>query len=46
MNGRIQKKSTGIGLYLSRMILDRLGHGILITSEEGKGTRIEINFCA
>ena len=45
MNGRIQKKSTGIGLYLSRMILDRLGHGILITSEEGKGTRIEINFC-
>lgn len=44
INGRIQKKSTGIGLYLSKMILDRLGHGILITSEEGNGTRIELNF--
>lgn len=44
INGRIQKQSTGIGLYLSRMILDRLGHEILITSEEGKGTKAEIYF--
>jgi len=41
-NGRIQKKSTGIGLYLSKIVLDKLGHGILISSKEGCGTRVEI----
>ena len=41
-NGREQKKSTGIGLYLSKMILGRLGHGIVISSEEGNGTRVEL----
>lgn len=41
-NGRIQEKSTGIGLYLSKMILERLGHGIAISSEEGHGTKVEI----
>ena len=43
-NGRIQKKSTGIGLYLSKTVLDKLGHGISISSEEGHGTRVEISF--
>ncbi len=41
-NGRIQEKSTGIGLYLSKLVLERLGHGIFISSEEGKGTKVEI----
>lgn len=39
-NGRIDKKSTGIGLYLCREVLMRLTHGITADSEEGKGTRI------
>lgn len=41
-NGRIQKKSTGIGLYLSKTVLDKLGHGISISSEEGRGTKVKI----
>ena len=39
-NGRQDKKSTGIGLYLCKSILDRLGHKIEIRSEVGKGTRV------
>ena len=41
-NGHADSYSTGIGLYLCREILDRLGHKLLITSEQGKGTRVEI----
>lgn len=41
-NGRLSQKSTGIGLYLSKQILQKLGHTIQITSEVGKGTRVEI----
>ena len=41
-NGRIQEKSTGIGLYLSKLVLERLGHGIAISSKEGSGTKVEI----
>ena len=44
-NGRMQEKATGIGLYLSKRILDQLGHGILITSKEGEGTKVEVLFC-
>lgn len=39
-NGRKDKKSTGIGLYLCKEILNRLSHTITITSTPGKGTRI------
>jgi signal transduction histidine kinase len=39
-NGRADKKSTGIGLYLCRLIAGRLGHTISAESEPGKGTRI------
>jgi signal transduction histidine kinase len=42
-NGRADRKSTGIGLYLCRRILDRLGHTISISSEPGRGTRVGIN---
>ena len=45
-NGHADKHSTGIGLYLCKEILDKLGHRILVTSEIGKGTRVEIsNIC-
>lgn len=39
-NGRLDKKSTGIGLYLCKRIMGNLGHGIYAESEKGKGTRI------
>lgn len=39
-NGRQDKKSTGIGLYLCKSICNQLNHDIYAESEEGKGTRI------
>ena len=42
-NGRTDKKATGIGLYLCQKILQKLGHGISISSEIGKGTRVSID---
>lgn len=41
-NGRMDKKATGLGLYLCRQILNKLGHRIEIFSEPGKGTRVSI----
>ncbi len=41
-NGHADKYSTGIGLYLCREILDKLGHPFNIISEEGKGTKVEL----
>lgn len=41
-NGRADKKSTGIGLYLCRRIIVRLGHTIAVASEPGRGTRVTI----
>lgn len=43
-NGHMDRKATGIGLYLTHQILDRLGHTIRITSEVGQGTRVLIGF--
>lgn len=43
-NGREDKKSTGIGLYLCRKILTKLSHKIQIESQAGRGTRVIINF--
>jgi len=43
-NGRMDKKSTGIGLYLVSRILKKLGHSIAVESELGKGTRMKITF--
>lgn len=43
-NGHADKCSTGIGLYLVKRTLDKLGHGLLITSEESVGTQVEIRF--
>lgn len=44
-NGRSDKKSTGIGLYLCRSVTDKLKHGIRIESEPGKGTKVFLNCC-
>ena len=39
-NGRMENKSTGIGLYLCRQIMDRLGLSIHVESERGRGTKV------
>lgn len=39
-NGRTDKKSTGIGLYLCKNIMDKLGQRIWIESEIGNGTKV------
>jgi len=41
-NGRRDKKSTGIGLYLCKRILSKLSHTIVIEGEPGKGTKVKI----
>lgn len=41
-NGRIQQKSTGLGLYLAKLILDKLEFKIEIASEIGKGTCVTL----
>ncbi|SHD76751.1 sensor histidine kinase [Schnuerera ultunensis] len=43
-NGRRYKESTGMGLYLTKYIIDRLGHDIFIESQEGIGTKVHIIF--
>lgn len=42
-NGRSDKKASGIGLYLCRRILGKLGHTITAESEVGVGTTIQID---
>ena len=44
VNGRENNRATGIGLYLSQKIMNRLGHHIYITSEEGTGTKVFLEF--
>ena len=42
-NGRQDKKSTGIGLYLCRMICEKLNNTVTITSDPGKGTAVRLD---
>ena len=42
-NGRVEKRSTGLGLYLCRKILNRLSHPITVTSAIGEGTTFRID---
>ena len=44
VNGSENNRATGIGLYLSQKIMNRLGHRIYITSEEGTGTKVFLEF--
>ena len=39
-NGRSDKKSTGIGLYLCKCVMDKLSHGLSVESTGGKGTKV------
>ncbi len=39
-NGRLDKKSTGIGLYLCRRVFDHLGIGMEVKSQVGEGTQV------
>ncbi|MFC4652022.1 sensor histidine kinase [Lactococcus nasutitermitis] len=41
-NGRIQQKSTGLGLYLTKMIFDKLEFSIDIDSQVGSGTSVTV----
>lgn len=43
-NGRMEKKSTGIGLYLCHQIMDKLSHSIRVESAEGEGTKVVLGF--
>lgn len=43
-NGRLQKKSTGMGLYICQKLCQCLGHDIEIESEYGKYTCVHIVF--
>lgn len=43
-NGRSNKKASGIGLYLCRQIMQKLGHKILIESEPENGTKVKVVF--
>lgn len=42
-NGRTGQKSTGIGLYLCRQVMDRLGHSISLSSRPGRGTLVRLD---
>lgn len=41
-NGRVYGESTGIGLYLVKEILNKLGYKIEVESEENRGTKMKI----
>lgn len=43
-NGRMDQKSTGIGLYLCKQAIEQLGYRISVTSEVGVGSRFKIYF--
>lgn len=41
-NGRENRKSTGLGLYLCKKTADKLGHELAVTSQVGEGTTVFI----
>lgn len=43
-NGRMDKKASGLGMYLSKKILTNLGHDIKIESKIGEGTKVIVSF--
>ncbi len=43
-NGRLYRKSTGIGLYLCKMLADKLHLGITIESKKDVGTEVNLIF--
>lgn len=43
-NGRLDKKASGLGLYLCKRIIDNLGYSLNIESIIGEGTIVSIHF--
>lgn len=43
-NGRMDRKSTGIGLYLCKRVTRRLGHGLRAHSQIGEGATFLLDF--
>lgn len=43
-NGRLDKKATGLGLYLCSQIMRRMRHTIQVKSELGVGTKVILGF--
>lgn len=43
-NGRMQERSTGMGLYLCHKLCDKLGISISAESEQERGTRLYLEF--
>lgn len=43
LNGRRDRHATGLGLYLCRRALERLGHTITVESQVGRGTRMTVH---
>ena len=39
-NGRMDKKASGLGLYLCKGVCEKLGHEIRVISKEGEGTTV------
>ena len=44
LNGRMNQKATGIGLYLSKKVADRLSCSIAVSSKVREGTKVSIIF--
>lgn len=45
-NGRMDKKATGLGLYLCKRILEKLSHQIMVESAPDKGTKVTVRMQA
>jgi len=43
-NGRKTSEATGMGMYLSKRVCDKLGHGLAVESEEGQWSKFSIVF--
>lgn len=43
-NGRVAKRSTGIGLYLVKRLCDKMGIGVEARSEQGAGFAVTLTF--
>lgn len=43
-NGRLDKRASGIGLYMAKKVADALSIRLLISSKVGKGTRARLGF--
>lgn len=42
-NGRVQDNASGLGLYLVKSVIDKLGHDVHIESTVGVGTKVTID---